>query len=246
MTPPSGSPLPGDTTKTALVLSHLCFEDTGTLGELLSERGFVLSTVEPALESLSRVSPDAPALVIVLGGPVGVYEEAAYPHLTAELAFVKARLDCGKPIVGLCLGAQLMARALGATVAPSGLSEIGWEPLWLTPEGRSTSLSLLGDGLPMLHWHGDTFGIPEGLTTLARTARIPNQAFLAGPSALALQFHPEFREEHLERWLLGHAFELAAKGVDLSALRQETRANAPALRIRARAFFDRWLKDNGL
>ncbi|MCL4485554.1 MAG: glutamine amidotransferase [Nitrospirae bacterium] len=226
---------------TALVLSHLAFEDAGTLGDLMEERGFDLQVAEPALPSTRLPDPAEPDLVVVLGGPFGVYEEEAYPHIPGEIAFVERRLALKKPIIGICLGAQLMARALGARVYPSGTHEIGWKPLFLTAEGRQTPLVLLGEDNPMLHWHGDTFDLPPGIPNLARTESVTHQAFMVGNYGLALQFHPEIRAGDFERWLLGHAFELSARKIDLPALRAQTNTFGPGLASRSRAFFSRWL-----
>jgi GMP synthase (glutamine-hydrolysing) len=232
--------------KTALVLSHLAFEDTGTLGILLNRRGFEVTTVEPAVFTIQSIDPKAPDLLIVLGGPIGVYDDRLYPHLPVEISYIEKRLEAEKPVVGICLGAQLMARALGARVYPSGISEIGWSPLHLTHAGSVTSLSILGNARPMFHWHGDTFDLPEGTPTLASTSSLPNQAFMVKEFGLALQFHPEIRRDSFERWLVGHAFELSSKGIDIERLRQDTEAYGKDLEVRAESFFSRWLEDNAL
>ncbi len=230
----------------ALVLSHVSFEDTGTLGRLLETRGFRIQPIEPGLSAGAVPDPKAPDLVVVLGGPIGVYEEARFPFLKQEIDFVERRLSSKKPIVGICLGAQLIAKALGARVYPSKTTEIGWFPLHLTDAGRDSPLALLGDGAPMLHWHEDTFDLPEGTSNLAWSDRVSHQAFMVDQSALALQFHPEIRGESLERWLIGHAFELASRNIDLSILRRQTKEYAMDLERRAEAFFSRWLSDAGL
>lgn len=236
---PSGRPR-------ALVLSHLSFEDTGTLGTVLSKREFEVTTIEPAVSPLEMIDPDEPDLLIVLGGPIGVYDERTYPHIPGEMSFIGRRLKVRKPIIGICLGAQLIARALGARVYPSGLSEIGWLPLHLTPDGSRTCLASLGDGKPMFHWHGDTFESPPGLVSLASTASIQNQAFMVGRFGLALQCHPEIRRLTFERWLIGHAYELAAKGIDVDTLRRQTMESGPDLESRAEIFFSCWLEENSL
>ncbi len=232
--------------RTALILSHLAFEDAGTLGDLLERREFRLRTLEPALPSTRLPAPGDPDLVVVLGGPFGVYEEDLYPHIPGEIDFIRERLFLRKPTIGICLGAQLMAKALGARVYPSGTQEIGWSPLALTEDGRHTPLSLLGDGNPMLHWHGDTFDLPEGIPSLALTDSVPHQAFRVEHFGLALQFHPEIRTRDFERWLLGHAFELATRKIDLPLLRRQTQTLGPDLESRASVFFSRWLSEAGL
>lgn len=232
--------------RSALVLSHLAFEDAGTLGKILEKRGFRLQVAEPALPATLLPAPAQPDLVVVLGGPFGVYEEESYPHISREIAYIRERLDLEKPIIGICLGAQLMARALGARVFPSGTHEIGWRPLFLTEEARSTPFALLGDGKPMLHWHGDTFDLPPGIPNLARTESVPHQAFMVGNYGLALQFHPEIRSGDFERWLLGHAYELSVRKIDIPGLRSQTKALGGDLEARAEAFFSRWLSGAGL
>lgn len=232
--------------RTALILSHLAFEDAGTLGKILEKRGFRLEVAEPALSATHLPDPARPDLVVVLGGPFGVYEEDSYPHISGEIAYIRERLDLEKPIIGICLGAQLMARALGGRVFPSGTHEIGWYPLFLTEEARLTPFPLLGDGTPMLHWHGDTFDLPPGIPNLARTESVPHQAFMVENYGLALQFHPEIRTADFERWLLGHALELNVRKIDIPGLRDRTKVLGPDLEARAEAFFSRWLSEAGL
>jgi GMP synthase (glutamine-hydrolysing) len=118
--------------------------------------------------------------------------------------------------------------------------ELGFAPLALTDEGRASPLAEL-DGVPVLHWHGDAFAIPEGAVRLAETPGFPNQAFARGSAALALQFHPEVDPTRLERWLIGHAGELAGAGVDPRALRSDAAVHGEALVAAGRRMFERWL-----
>src|SRR5690606_25326731 len=129
-------------------------------------------------------------LLVVLGGPIGVYQTDRYPFLAEEKAAIAARLGQDKPTLGICLGAQLMAEALGAPVAPTGKVEIGYGELTLTEDGRASPLRHIA-AIPVLHWHGDQFAIPEGASRLAETQEFPNQAFSRGPRILGLQFHLE-------------------------------------------------------
>src|SRR5581483_9006159 len=123
----------------------------------------------------------APELVVVLGGPIGVYEAETYPFITDEVAAVAVRLRANKPMLGICLGAQMMAAALGGRVAPAPVKEIGWAPLTLTAAGKASLLGPLGD-VPVLHWHGDNCKLPVGCEVLAATAHCPVQAFSRLPS----------------------------------------------------------------
>ena len=228
--------------KTAIAIRHLDFEDLGTLQPLLAERGYAIRYVDATLDDLSAPSLQAAALLVVLGGPIGAFDEHLYPFLLGELALLHARLASGRPLLGICLGAQLIARALGACVRPMGHKEIGFGPLALTAQGQASPLALLGS-TPVLHWHGDQFELPDGAQRLASTAACVNQAFAVGQRVLGLQFHLEADTRRLERWLVGHACELAQAGIDPRMLRGAARDLEAALPAAAHAVFTRWLDE---
>jgi len=207
----------------ALAVRHVAFEDLGILGPLLEARGYAVEYLDAGVDPIVADAVVGADVVVVLGGPIGVYETDAYPFLVDELEAIGKRLDAGRPTLGVCLGAQLMARALGAEVAPTGRKEIGYSPLTLTPEGRGSVLAPL-DETPVLHWHGDQFGIPEGAVRLAETPGFPNQAFSLGDATLGLQFHLEADWSRIEQWLVGHAVELAGAGVDPNRIRTDAAA----------------------
>ena len=224
------------------MVSHVGFEDLGILAPLLAERGISVGHVDAPRASLEDVDPAAPDLLIVLGGPIGVYETDLYPFLSREIAMVRERLDRGLPTLGICLGAQLMAAALGARVYPSGVKEIGWKPLTLSDAGQGSCLApLAAEDLHVLHWHGDTFDLPEGAAHLASTDLCRNQAFLFGANALGLQFHLETTAEALESWFVGHAVEIAGAGLSLAELREDSRRLAGACNAAGKACFTAWL-----
>lgn len=153
--------------------------------------------------------------------------------------------DLGKlaPTLGICLGAQLIARALGARVYATGNREIGYAPIELTPARRGSALRHLGaPATPVLHWHGDTFDLPARAMLLASTKVCANQAFSIDERILALQFHPEFEAALLERWLVGHSVELGLAGVDPNALRDQAARFGPELERRAARLWDEWLE----
>lgn len=229
-----------------LALRHVPFEDLGTLEPLLRARGHRQRYVEAPREDIGALDPGAPDLLVVLGGPIGAYDERNYPFLEAEIALIERRLAAGRPTLGICLGAQLIARALGARVYPASGKELGWAPLELSAAGRSSCLRHL-DRTAVLHWHGDTFDLAPGATLLASTEACPNQAFAYGPATLALQFHLEAAGRALESWFVGHTMEIAATpGVTVAKLRADTERWSPELVPRAARCFEEWLVGNGL
>ena len=156
--------------KRAVALRHVAFEDLDGFAPLLEARGYRLSSCDAATDDLAAAALGDADLLIVLGGPIGAYEDTDYPFLAPEIALIERRLAQGRPVLGLCLGAQLMARALGARVYPAGFKEIGWAPVALSRDGQNSALAAL-DGDAVLHWHGDTFDLPAGAPRLAATTR---------------------------------------------------------------------------
>jgi GMP synthase (glutamine-hydrolysing) len=233
-------------TSRALAIRHVAFEDLGTLAGVLERRGFATEYIEAGRDHLADVGD--PDLLVVLGGPIGAYEDAAYPFVAEEVRLIARRIEARLPTLGICLGAQLMARALGASVYPSGLKEIGWGRIALAEAGRASCLAPLGaPEARVLHWHGDTFDLPQGATLLASTAACRNQAFAWGDCALALQFHLEVETANLERWFIGHAVEIAAaKSAPLARLRADTARFGPALERAGIACLEAWLARQGL
>ena len=226
-------------TRTAAAVRHVAFEDLGLLEPLLREHGYEVVTVDAGIED--TVAPIATSdLVVVLGGPVGANDPDRYPFLADELSALRDRVEAGRPTLGICLGAQLLARALGAEVGPSGHTEIGYAPLTLTPEGRRSPLRHLAD-TPVLHWHGDRFTIPAGAQRLASTQKCDNQAFALGPNLLGLQFHLEVPPEGIERWLIGYVDSLSALGIEPGDLRRAATDAGAALTRAARAVIAEWL-----
>ena len=228
--------------KTALAIRHLDFENLGTLEPLLAARGYAVRSLDATTDDLRTVNTAAADLLVVLGGPISAFDDAIYPFVGDEIAVILQRLKSQRPLLGICLGAQLIARALGAGVASMGVKEIGFAPLTLTPEGEASPLAVLGK-VPVLHWHGDRFDIPAGATRLAGTPSCANQAFSVGRHVLALQCHLEADPRQIERWLVGHACELAQAGIDPRALRTDAQALQSSLPLAARAAFTAWLDE---
>jgi GMP synthase (glutamine-hydrolysing) len=226
-------------------IRHVAFEDLGAFEPVLRDAGHAIRYLDAGVDDLVGVDGPETDLLIVLGGPIGAYEEDRYPFLTDEIRLIERRLAAGLPMLGICLGSQLMARALGARVYPGPAKEIGFKPLTLTSEGDAGPLAAFRDN-PVLHWHGDTVDLPEGAVWLASTDICLNQAFAMGSHALAAQFHPEAGGPGFERWLIGHTAELGQAGIDVPALRQENRRLAEMLERQARRFLADWMKGAGL
>jgi GMP synthase-like glutamine amidotransferase len=184
-------------------LQHVAFEGLGSIEPHLSAHAHDVSCTalykDEALPGLDDFD-----WLIVMGGPMSVNDTARYPWLKDELALIRAAIDADKRVLGVCLGAQLIAKALGAAVTPNAHREIGWFPI--TREA-STDRSPLAAVFPptceVFHWHGDTFALPDGATLLASSEACGNQAFLYGDHVLALQFHLETTFE-TARCLIDH------------------------------------------
>lgn len=226
--------------KICLALRHVGFEDLGLFAEPIRRRGYAIRYVDMPVEALEVAAVVDADLVVALGGPVGVYQADLFPWLGVEREALAARLAADHPTLGVCLGAQLMAAALGTDVAPGPAPEIGWAPLELSAAGRASPLGVL-DGLPVLHWHGDSFALPSGATSLASTSLCPHQAFARGDRALGLQFHAEVDPARFEHWLVGNAGQLAALDLHPDTLRQGMRTHGAAMIRAAPALVHGWL-----
>ena len=229
--------------KTALAIRHVAFEDLGSFAEPLATLGYQIRYLEAGMDDLAAVDALQPALLIVLGGPIGANDEAEYPFLTDELRLLEKRLAQRQPILGICLGSQIIAKALGASVYPAARKELGWTGLQLTDAGRSSCLRHLDPALTaVLHWHGDTFDLPDGAQRLASTDICSNQAFAWGENILALQFHAEVVPSGLERWFIGHTLEIhSTPGVTVGQLREDSHRYGPALQVQGKRLLADWL-----
>ena len=221
-----------------LALYHVRFEDLGTFAAPLERAGYAIEYRHAGATPLRPDEWRDADLVVVLGGPIGAGDAVAYPWLQAEIDGLAQRLALRRPTLGICLGAQLMAVALGGRIVRRHAMEIGWSQLDVAP--AACPLAALC-GIPVLHWHGDNIVPPDGVASLAATEGTPCQAFAVGSHALALQCHVEFAAAALEEWLTGHAMELAHAGIDLHALRAATARHGRALALAGNDLLRRWL-----
>ena len=215
-----------DFPETIYAIQHLAFEDLGALEDTFYQLGFRVRYVEAGVDDL-RKALEHEGLTVILGGPIGVYETADYPFLTQEIELLKQRLARNLPTLGICLGAQLIAHALGAKVYAGAQKEIGWSSLEIKPVAQNPLVTL--QDTPVLHWHGDTFDLPEQAELLASSDLYPHQAFKLGNNILALQFHIEVAADAMEKWLIGHTSELRHAKIDIPSLRADNQRFAPKL-----------------
>jgi GMP synthase (glutamine-hydrolysing) len=210
-----------------LVCQHVAYEILGTLNPLIKQHGFRIRYV-----NFGRFPHHEPSLkgydgMILLGGPMSVDQIQEHPHLLHELHMIEEALKRDIPILGICLGSQLIAKALGARVEKNPKKEIGWSAVHLTKTGREDPvLANFRDEEKIFQWHQDTFDIPKGTVHLARSELCSSQAFRYGNKVYGFQFHLEVDEPMIHRWLEvpHHKKELEAlQGkVDPETIRQET------------------------
>lgn len=227
--------------KTVIAIRHVHFEDLGTLDLVFETLGYSVRYVEAPSEDLLAPNLLDADILVILGGPIGAFDDDKYPFIKDEVHLVRQRLASDRPILGICLGAQLIARALGAKVAPMGRNEIGYSSMVLTTAGEESPLRELHN-VSVLHWHGDQFDIPEGAARLAGSEVCSNQAFSVGRNVLGLQFHLEADAERIESWLVGHASELAHSKVDPRTIRSDAQAFKAQLASAAQRVIGRWVR----
>jgi GMP synthase (glutamine-hydrolysing) len=229
-----------------LVFQHVAAEPLGTLDPLIRRRGHRIRFVNFEREPEAQPAMDRYHGLVVLGGPMNVAEQDTRGHLKTEMRVIEQALAQGKPVLGICLGAQLLAHVLGAPVRRHERAEIGWYDLATTEHGRADPvLGAVGAAAPVFQWHFCTFDVPSGAQHLARTSGCENQAFRYGPSAYGFQFHLEVDQPLIERWLgrPEYCAELvdAGLGHDADAIRAHTREHIGAMQQTADTVFNSFL-----
>lgn len=227
--------------KDAVAIRHVAFEDLGSFADVLAEHDYSVRYLESGVDDLATLDPQQPDLLVILGGPLGVYQDNDYPYLHTEVDLARRRMEVSRPTLGICLGSQIMAHALGAKVLIAEQDEVGWAPVELTADGRGSPLWRL-DGTPVMHWHGDRFELPPGAERLAATSACPNQAFRVSQNVLGLQFHPEVRWPELEQWLIGHTRSLSDRDESVPRLRADSERNCAHLVPAAQQMLADWLE----
>ncbi len=230
--------------KQCIVIEHLAVEHPGTIKPALEAKGYVVVSAPAASIQDFRERAEQADLLVVMGGPIGVYDAPEYPFLSEEIGIIRGRLQRRMPVLGICLGSQLMAAALDAKVYPGTAGvELGWGPVQLSGDGRQHALAHVAENdAPVLHWHGDTFELPAGAKLLASTQRYPHQAFAVGNHGLALQFHVETNQAELEQWFVAFANDIRALGPEtLARLRADTAKFSDDLERRNMRFISEWV-----
>jgi len=225
--------------KRALVIRHVDHEGIAGYREPIEAAGYDIHRVAAHHAGCAKLDILSPDLVVVMGGPMGVYDTDRYPWLNDEIAVIRRRIIADRPVLGVCLGSQLIAAAMGAHVRKGPSREIGFAPLALTDAGAGSPLRHLT--ADVLHWHGDTFDVPEGADLLATTP-LYAQAFARGRTLLALQFHAEMGEDkRFEHWLTNDAADIAAVGKTPQGLRDDHDRLGPPAVAAGRAMMAEWL-----
>ena len=225
--------------RTALVLQHADIAHLGSLDGVLRGAGYDIRARDARRELLGPL--EEADLVVVLGGGMGVYEKEAHPFLIGELAFLRQRLQAERPTLGICLGAQLMAEALGGSVVRGNSVQIGFREVTPTEAGFDSPLRHVS-GVPMMQWHGDTFSLPTGATRLASSEAYSQEAFSLGDYGLGVQFHPELAGEMYDEWIDDGRDELTALGIEAADLRRDADLLGAAMEAASGRMFTEWLQ----
>ncbi len=223
------------------VLQHHPVENLGAIAAALESSALAWQYVRSDRgQPVPRDMKGAGGLVI-MGGPMGVYEQDRYPFLRDEIRLIESALKDGKPILGVCLGSQLLAAALGAKVGRGASKEIGWYPVELRPPARDDRLfGGVPESFTALHWHGDIFDLPSGAVALASSAKTSLQAFRYGRNAYGLLFHIEATDANVGGMVREFGAEIEEAGVNGAAIVAEAGQRIAALSEIAATVFGRW------
>ena len=225
-----------------LVIKHIECEGLGHFEGHIKEGGFKIEYINTEKGGW-RNDPSGFDALILMGGPMGVYETDRYPFLLREMDLIRSFYRMDKPVLGICLGAQLIAQALGGKVYRGDRKEIGWYRIYLTGEGRRDPLFEAMPDVPVVfQWHGDTFELPDDGVRLAYSYIYPNQAFRVGDRVYGLQFHLEVTEEMVCSWIAEYRDELEREGIRTAPILEGTERYIHSLNGYAEGFIRRFLR----
>lgn len=228
------------TLKNLTVIRHVPREVLGHWKSVFEKEGYRITYKDAGIDDLKRLKSTTIDVLCLLGGPLGACQDKEYPFLLDEISLIENRLKHDLPTIGICLGSQLMARALGQQVYANNCKEIGWAPLTLTKEGDLSCVKhLSAQQTSMFHWHNDTFDLPQGAKLLASTPHCKNQIFTFGQHVLAFQCHPEVSECDMEKWW-SNAKQMLDE-YSFQKLRKETALFAPQLKKQSEKCLLEWL-----
>lgn len=225
----------------AVIFQHMESNPPGKFLQILQAQDVACRIIRTASESIKDFDALAPDLVMIMGGSPGVYQAQDYPFLKEEIMILEKRLAADEPTLGICLGAQLMAAALGEKVfkGPQG-PEVGWFDLTLTPSGLGSPVRAYA-GRKIMQWHGDTFDLPGDAVLLASSAAYTNQIFSHGRHAIAFQGHVEVTDAILNDWFVEDAGKFVGRSEELQIIRSDTKRNIEAMNRATDIFLKEWL-----
>ena len=227
-----------------LVFQHDPFEDLGFFAEVLEKQKTPYRIIRLFHGEMPAESWDRIQALIILGGPMTCHEEEQFPFLRWEKRLIRAAIDEGIAVLGVCLGAQLIVNTLGTAVYPGRVKEIGWSPISITPHGQVDSLlGYLPENATVFQWHGDGFDLPAGAVRLAASVNYANQAFRMGKNVYGLQFHLEVTPQMIERWIGERSKDLAQAPYILpEKILADTQSYAPALKYYGERFLSEFIR----
>ncbi|MEJ5977269.1 glutamine amidotransferase [Novosphingobium sp. PS1R-30] len=230
------------TQKTALIIRHVPYEGVAGYRVPIEAAGYDVDRIDVSDARFSSVDLAEPDLLIMMGGPMGVYEQDKYPWITCQLGRLARRLEANRPTLGVCFGSQMIAAALGAEVYAGPDCEVGFHPVSLHGPALDGPLRHVAE-VPVLHWHGDTFTLPENVELLASSPLYPHQAFRRGNHILALQFHAEMGlDPRFEAWIEGGQEAIDRAGTTEARLRADHDALGPGAVAAGQRMIAEWLE----
>ena len=231
------------TATSVTILQHIQCETPGIISDCLQAANIDMRFVRTFEENPIPLTLDAQAGLIIMGGPMSVYDQSQFPFLRAEQRLIENALKDDKPVLGVCLGSQLLAATLGADVKSGTQKEIGWHPVTLTESAASDALwKDLPAQFTAYHWHGDVFDLPHGAVSLAASERTPCQGFRYGENAYGFLFHMEVTEQIIKNMVVEFEEELKAEAIAAESIIPKIKDYLSKLQATGGEVFGRWVK----